>query len=241
MVETHRVIEIIGRTQSGTTQPFQCRLDDDQVYAVKGRDALPRGLISEFVAAHVGRKIGLPIPSFVIADVSPALVVATDDPVFTSSIGAGPCFASLWQEPIADVTRNAIAGFSAELLGKVFVFDHWVRNGDRTLTEYGGNANLFVKLDTNSLVVIDHNLAFSPNYSPFDLMVHACLDAWMDARRNMLFKDEVMEACLRARNSLDEVIPYIPVEWTENEPAMIDEVYDTLSQIEEDSFWAGLP
>jgi hypothetical protein len=98
MVGTQSVIEIIGRTQSGITRPFQCRLDDDQVYAVKGRDALPRGLIAELIAAHLGREIGLPIPPFLIAEVSPALVAATEDPVFASSIEPGLGFASLWQE-----------------------------------------------------------------------------------------------------------------------------------------------
>ena len=241
MVGTQSVIEIIGRTQSGITRPFQCRLDDDQVYAVKGRDALPRGLIAELIAAHLGREIGLPIPPFLIAEVSPALVAATEDPVFASSIEPGLGFASLWQEPIADLTRSAISDFAPELLARVLVFDHWIRNGDRTLTELGGNANLFVKLDTNSLVVIDHNLAFSPHHDSTDLEVHACREAWLETKRNMLFRLEMTETCVRARDSLDELILDIPGEWTENEPGMVDQVRDTLSRIELDEFWEELP
>jgi hypothetical protein len=48
----------------------------------------------------------------------------------------------------------------------VLAFDWWIHNGDRTLTEKGGNANLlWDPTDEGRLVVIDHNLAFDPAFS----------------------------------------------------------------------------
>ncbi len=39
-------------------------------------------------------------------------------------------------------------------------FDWWIKNGDRQLTEIGGNPNLLWTPESDSMVVIDHNMAF---------------------------------------------------------------------------------
>ena len=46
----------------------------------------------------------------------------------------------------------------------VVLFDWWVHNADRTLTEKGGNPNLLWDLQHSKLAVIDHNQAFDTDF-----------------------------------------------------------------------------
>ena len=48
----------------------------------------------------------------------------------------------------------------------VLMFDWWIHNADRTLTTRSGNPNLLWGADDEGLVVIDHNAAFDPEFSP---------------------------------------------------------------------------
>ncbi|MFI3120278.1 MAG: hypothetical protein QX203_09880 [Methylococcaceae bacterium] len=52
------------------------------------------------------------------------------------------------------------------------IFDLWVENLDRTLTEKGGNPNLLWKTDESAgLYVIDHNLIFDDEFNKADFWV----------------------------------------------------------------------
>ncbi|MEI8635068.1 hypothetical protein P4S72_29545 [Vibrio sp. PP-XX7] len=46
----------------------------------------------------------------------------------------------------------------------LFLFDYWIKNGDRNLTQNGGNPNLFIRSDLQSFIVLDHNLAFDVDH-----------------------------------------------------------------------------
>jgi hypothetical protein len=46
------------------------------------------------------------------------------------------------------------------------MFDWRIKNGDRTQTDVGGNPNLFWDVDNDSLLVLDHNQAFDPDFAP---------------------------------------------------------------------------
>lgn len=48
----------------------------------------------------------------------------------------------------------------SELKRDIVAFDWWIRNGDRTLTEAGGNPNILWSETSRQLFVIDHNLCF---------------------------------------------------------------------------------
>lgn len=43
---------------------------------------------------------------------------------------------------------------------RIAVFDWWIMNGDRTLSESGGNPNILWDISIDSAFIIDHNLAF---------------------------------------------------------------------------------
>ncbi|MDX9944074.1 MAG: hypothetical protein RBS35_04675, partial [Azonexus sp.] len=46
----------------------------------------------------------------------------------------------------------------------MLVFDWWLHNEDRYLTELGGNPNLLWDIQAEQLAVIDHNQAFDPDF-----------------------------------------------------------------------------
>ena len=237
MIETLSVTEVVDPIVSGMTEPFRCRLSDDNMYAVKGRQALIRGLISEAVCGYLAGRAGIPIPDFVIAHVDHSLIAASTDRQFEHSIGEGYAFASLWIEPTQPLPPSLISTLDRRLLATIYAFDHWVKNGDRSLTEYGGNPNLLIALATNSLVAIDHNLAFSTTYNPSELEVHACRNAWLDERQNMVFRDECKSNLDNAMVGLDSFIDCLPDEWLDAEDGLIDDIGRSLARASSQLFW----
>ena len=47
------IVEVLGRSSQGRTEPYVCRGDDGEVYFVKGRSATRPGLISEWLCARL--------------------------------------------------------------------------------------------------------------------------------------------------------------------------------------------
>jgi len=161
MAEPLTIIEINSRSEQGRTRPFLCRCDDDQLYYVKGRGAGHRSLLCEWLAGHLARAFGLPVPEFVIAQAPQELLDLHPE---GRDLGPGPAFASLRADYTQDLSVAQRASVAAALQRDVLVFDWWVRNGDRTLTTLSGNPNLLWAAGRRGLVVIDHNLAFDQEF-----------------------------------------------------------------------------
>lgn len=239
-LETFEIVGVVRAIKSGMTQPYLCQLADEGLYAVKGRAALHKGLIAEVVAGWLGQKLGVPIPPFTLADMPRSLLDLHEDQLLTSSIGAGKLFASLWQEPVEAMVMPLLAKMSHIVLAKVYAFDHWIMNGDRTLTEHGGNPNLMIELDSNSLIAIDHNLAFSDNYHSSELSLHACRDAWVRMSRDFVFCDELHEQMRNALGDLDEIFDQLPDQWIEEERDFLVFIRRSLARINQRQFWKEL-
>lgn len=167
---TVNVTEVIGRSAQGITRPFLCRGDDGRLYYVKGNGAGRRALISEWIAGRIGLRLGLPIPPFVLAEVSAGLVQfsARDD---IRELGAGTGFGSEVVSNTDELTYLFVEQVEPALRARILLFDWWVCNGDRTLTEDGGNVNLLWSHRDRRLHVIDQNLAFD-DQSKEDMWVH---------------------------------------------------------------------
>lgn len=153
-----RVVDIVRRMEQGLTRPFLVRTEDEALYVAKGRATTQRGQCAEWLCAHLGQALGLPMPSFSLLDVSQALVSAFGPDA--EDLGAGIVFGSLLQQPVQDLVLPQVVGVDAELRRRVLAFDWWVENADRSLTERGGNPNLLWCAAEPRLLVIDHNLAF---------------------------------------------------------------------------------
>lgn len=240
LVSDLQVIEVIERIESGATSPFRCRLEDDRLYAVKGKGALFTGLISEVVCARLGRDLGLPIPDFAIAHVERALISAAKDPQLERAIGEGLAFASLWHEPTVPINRSRLIELDQTLLARIYAFDHWVQNGDRSLTELGGNPNMLIDLRDSSLIMIDHNLALFTGYQADELQVHACREAWLDEGQNLVFKQECKAEFIGAIGKVPEIIRSLPDEWLDAEPEAEEKILQVLSRSIDDQFWDEL-
>jgi len=233
------VDEILRATISGATKPFVCRLNDDQLYVLKGRSAQARGCIAEVVAAALGRAFSLPIPSFALADVPLPLVEAM--PEARSSLGHGVAFASQYVDGLQPLSISAMGPSWEHTLARVFLFDHWIMNEDRTGTEHGGNPNLFFRSERQDVVVIDHNLAFDPTYNPENnVKLHICREFWHQTSQDMLQLTILKSEMLEVLGSLESVFECLPAEWIDMEPAFIPKIEETLHRCERDQFWSEI-
>jgi len=206
------IVEILGRAHQGVTRPFICRGDDGNTYFVKGRGAGRRSQICELVAGQMAAAFGLPIAPFEIVVVPNELINTAfrDD---LSELGAGPAFGSC-RRNVTELSPAQAQEVAESLQRDVLAFDWWVQNGDRTLSERGGNPNLFWDIETDDLLVLDHNQAFDPHFTAEDFFSsHAFSGA---ARR--LFSDWIArgEYQLRYTQILTSWAAYlaaIPPEW----------------------------
>ena len=86
------VVEIQGKSEQGFQEPFLCRGSDGHLYYVKGRQTDRASLGREWVCAHLGRELGLPIPPFALMHVSEDIIA--EAPADWRTLGAGIAFGS---------------------------------------------------------------------------------------------------------------------------------------------------
>jgi hypothetical protein len=240
-LETLDIVEIVRPIDSGMTRPFLCQLDDDQLYAVKGREALRHGLAAEVIAGCLGQAMGLPIPPFVIGRMPRSLLHHHGDTQVARAIGEGPVFASAWQEAIQPVTPAILDAQPPILMAQLYVFDHWIGNGDRSLTEHGGNPNLFVRLESHALVAIDHNLAFALDYDAGrELPLHAGRSAWNGLRNRDVLYARIDARMTEALTLFPAILDSLPEEWLDGQDSLLDHVATMLDRRNAPSFWAEL-
>lgn len=157
-----QVTEIMRRLEQGMTRPFLVRAEDDALYVAKGRETTQRGLIAEWICAHLAQQLGLPIPAYSLLLVSPELVSALGPEV--SALGHGAVFGSLQQSGVQEFAVTQLKRVDAGQRRMLLAFDWWVENADRSLSPHGGNPNLLWNAAKSKLLVIDHNLAFDADF-----------------------------------------------------------------------------
>lgn len=234
--------EVLGRSPQGKTEPFICRGDDGETYYVKGAGAGRRSLICEWVAAHLATSFGLPIADYAMAEV-PAALVSLGVRADIRDLGVGLVFASRrlsHVQELTPITRDLVPDFVAL---DVLVFDWWLHNEDRHLTESGGNPNLLWDVTGEQLAVIDHNLAFDPDFNIQNfLQSHVFAQFW-----NSVFSDHQVRASYQKRmvdalQCLPAIRASIPDSWwwvDEGVPASItwDAIAACLGRCNREDFW----
>lgn len=252
---TLQVVEVIERSAQGFTKPYICRCDDGEVYFVKGRSATRRGLINEWLCAHLAAAFGLPIAPFALADVPQELMEA-DLTGWLKDLGEGTVFASrkvMGQE----LAASQVTGIPLSLRRDVLVFDWWVRNNDRHLTFRGGNVNLlwqpgqlarnddYEKVAQGSVAVIDHNLAldmeFSANaFCQTHVFAGDLPGTFSDFLLRQTFIERLqvaLEVCDRAWDTVPPAWDFVDTEQTVPSDYPIAEVRAMLNLIESPDFW----
>jgi len=68
------IIEVLGRSKQGVTEPFICRGDDNNIYFVKGINAGRRSQVCEWISANLAREFNIPIAPFCIVNVPEELL-----------------------------------------------------------------------------------------------------------------------------------------------------------------------
>lgn len=241
------IVEVIRRSEQGVTHPFICHGDDDAVYYVKGRSAGRHSQIAEWIAGSLGMRLDLPLAPFEIVNV-PAELVEWDPTGELRDLGAGPAFGSRGREGVMELTASQVDEVPAELQADVFVFDWWIQNGDRLLSEHGGNPNLFWDPAGEDLLVIDHNQSFAEDFDP---AVFRAYHVFASAARGLAqdrFKRREYESRLAgALAHWEEVVEEIPPEWFYADPEMtvpagfdLDSIKAMLGRYEREDFWNAL-
>lgn len=207
------IVEVLDRSKQGRTEPYICRGDDGEVYFVKGHSATRVGQIAEWLCARLAERFGLPIAPYAIATVPEELFEA-DLTGWLRDLGPGEVFASRRVEAV-ELTEAHRALVPLALRRDVLAFDWWIRNGDRNLTELGGNPNLLWNLDgAGSLIVIDHNLAFDPAFSAKDFAdLHVFSDDIPLMFSDFILRENVIERFAQALGIWEEVCHNLPTSW----------------------------
>jgi hypothetical protein len=237
------IVEILRRSEQGITKPFICRGDDGEIYFVKGQNAGHRSLICEWIAGRLAVLIGLPVPPFKQVQVPEELV---DFNVGTplDGLGAGPAFGSL-ERQVTELTVSNVEQVPGRLQQDVLIFDWWVRNADRYLTELGGNPNLFWEPGERELVVIDHNQAFDFMVKKSDFSQGHVFAAQIYQLSGDFFRrDEYHGRLSTALNEWTQILSEIPEAWwfaddEQTVPVDFDKqaVYELLEGFKSDDFW----
>lgn len=200
--------EILGKVEQGKSHVYRCRGEDDRIYYVKGLCCGRESQVAEWVCANLARALGLPFPEFHIVGIPEELYELL--PRQQKEVGTGPAFATVEVSPARWFDNPTANRIDPVLASKVLLFDYWIQNHDR----YIQNTNLLFKTDDQSLVLIDHNLAFDPEFDTrefFDQHIFRAYHAhWTEDLANQA---KFMGMLDNARTLLDQVLMQIPPAW----------------------------
>lgn len=238
------IVEVLERSKQGRTEPYICRCDDGEVYFVKGRSATRPELIAEWLCARLGEAFGLPIAPYAIAIVPEELIEA-DLTGWLGDLGDGEVFASqrVGAVELTEIHRELVP---QDLRRDVIAFDWWVHNDDRNMTPKGGNPNLLWNPEgEGSLVVIDHNLAFDPEFSSSEfLKLHVFADDIPCMFSDFMLRDEYAARFAAVLGNWDEICDTMPAAWRFIDPERtipvtfsIPDIKALLDRALTDTFW----
>lgn len=234
--------EIQGRAKQGVTEPFICQGDDGAVYFVKGVGAGRRSQICEWVSAQLATAFGLPIADYALAEV-PAELIEIQVRADVGQLGAGIVFASRQIPHVEELTVTTRELVPPDVAKDVLVFDWWLHNEDRHLTELGGNPNLLWDVGAAELAVIDHNQAFDRGFDAARFLEsHVFADYWNQVFSDLVERRRYGERLATVLSGLEDIRATIPDSWwyvDEGVPADLTwgEIASCLERCRREDFW----
>lgn len=156
-------------------------------------------------------------------------------------LGDSMVFASKLIPDLLEVTPTSVFSMPTQFARDLFLFDYWIRNEDRTMSEHGGNPNLFYRAAAKQYVVLDHNLAFDSSYNfKANAGMHLAYDVWFSSQHDALWRSHYSAKLTIALQGLAQYAATLPAPWLENTPGYLAEIYETLSLFNSDEFWEAL-
>ncbi|HQQ70702.1 MAG TPA: hypothetical protein PLL92_10370 [Alicycliphilus sp.] len=202
------IVEVIGPALQGTSLPLLCTGADGQRYYVKGQQTNRSSLWCEWICAHLAQALGLPLPPFSLVQLDEALV--RELPKDWQAIGSLPAFGSREQPHTVWLELGIDHKVAPDLQRKVLAFDWWVRNTDRLR----GNTNLLWDTAHQSLIVIDHNLAFSNDFNAAEFIdQHVFADQWPALAYDLVAQAQHAQWLHGALDAAAKALHLAPKEW----------------------------
>jgi hypothetical protein len=202
------LVEVLGYADQGLSRPMRCYGHDGQMYYVKGQQTNRSSLWAEWLCAHAAKAFGLNIPPFKLVQLDELLW--HELPIQYRSLGCLPAFGSQQYQQVNWLELNTVNLVPAQLRRDVLVFDWWVRNTDRTK----GNTNLLWDANNQKLVVIDHNLAFDPDFqADVFLNNHIFSVEWAALAEDLVLQAEYSERLEAAFLAVKVARDSAPSEW----------------------------
>jgi hypothetical protein len=223
MLRTITATQYVTPLREGGSLPAIVEGDDDGTYVLKFRGAGqgPKALIAELISGELARRLGLPVPEIVLAEVDPRMAKTEPDPEIQDLLqrSAGLNLAldylpgSITFDPLVE---RHLAGIS-RLASSIVWFDALVTNVDRTAR----NTNLLVwhravwLIDHGASLYFHHNWddavgrgrgAF-PQIKDHVLLAHAGQLQQADAELSALATSEMIA----------EIVELIPDAWLEEQ------------------------
>lgn len=238
-----QIIEILTRATQGVTKPFLCKAENDQLYYVKGMGshAGHRSLLAEWIAGNLAQAFGLPVAPFTIVEIAPVLVDCA--PSEWQSLGSGSAFGSQLREFTQELQWSQVSLIPKDLQQDILVFDWWLQNGDRSLTDKGGNPNLLWDTQHQKLAVIDHNNAFDAQFNVKDFFEnHVFRGQIATIFEDCVTRTMYIERMERAFAAFEIACHNSPLEWWwigDGVPCSLNKetARQLLARFEDNSFW----
>ncbi|HBI9806134.1 TPA: HipA family kinase, partial [Escherichia coli] len=121
----------------------------------------------------------------------------------------------------------------------IYVFDKWILNADRTLTDKGGNVNILYDISNDKYYLIDHNLSFDQNAGPEDFSVHVYGPGNRKWQYDLVDRVEYRQRVVNSLHKLPAILDEIPEEWIVDEE-FLPFVCTTLDKGDCDEFWSAI-
>ena len=215
-MHTPQITQIIRRTDQGATRPFICRADDGEICYVKGKSASTGERIREWMGANLASVFGLAVPEMALLEVPYSLVDRSSSEV-KADLGMGYAVGSRQILSVHELRYEEVALIPVATQRQVLLFDYWVGNEDRTLSEFGGNPNLLWRSSDKTLYAIDYNLILQ---NDFDSQAFWATHAF--AKSAGLEKlDATEQKCYQEQ--LNQVLKLWPMFWQQLPESWLDE------------------
>lgn len=216
--------------------------EDGTAWFVKSAGAGWRSLACEWIAGRLASAFGLPVPAIAQPVVDEALAQALHAQG-DRDLAAGAAFGSQRVDYARDFEPALLAQCPAESRRDLVAFDWWVRNADRTLGDLSGNPNLLWVSGERRPVVIDHNLAFDPDFDPaLFLQTHVFRADFLALRDDLVSRAEYEQRFTALLPLLETFWAEIPHNWIYREDGQpritLHEVRQVLDRVLDAQFWS---